>query len=123
VSGWTPAPPKPLLHTQLSLEAEVGIGHIPPCTSHSKSTIYIITDATKIKAVLRCVNHNFSQLLLTYFNHILLPTDAVCWHFCWHFIGPLQNHCHVFAMPSKDIDQHFGSFDTKEDWTCRPQSI
>jgi hypothetical protein len=31
--------PKPLLHTQLELEAEVGIGRVSPSTSHSKSTI------------------------------------------------------------------------------------
>jgi hypothetical protein len=53
VSCWTPEPPKPLLHTQLELEARVGIGHLPPYTSHSKSTIYIITDALIIKGFLR----------------------------------------------------------------------
>jgi hypothetical protein len=30
VSVWTPEPPKPLLHTQLGLEARVGIGQISP---------------------------------------------------------------------------------------------
>jgi hypothetical protein len=39
VSVWTPEPPKPLLHTQLELEARVGIGRVPPSTSHSKSTV------------------------------------------------------------------------------------
>jgi hypothetical protein len=39
VSFWTPEPPKPMLHTQLELEARVGIGRIPPSTSHSKSTV------------------------------------------------------------------------------------
>jgi hypothetical protein len=31
--------PKPMLHTQLALEARVGIGRVPPSTSHSKSTV------------------------------------------------------------------------------------
>jgi hypothetical protein len=39
VSVWTPEPPKPMLHTQLELEARVGIGRVPPSTSHSKSTV------------------------------------------------------------------------------------
>jgi hypothetical protein len=39
VSVWTPEPPKPLLHTQLELEARVGIGQTLPSTSLSKSTV------------------------------------------------------------------------------------
>ncbi len=42
VSVWTPEPPKPLLHTQLELEAEVGIergSFTAPSLIHSVSTL------------------------------------------------------------------------------------
>jgi hypothetical protein len=38
-----------------------------------------------LKGILRFVNDNFSQLQRAFFYSILLPTDEVCWHFCWHF--------------------------------------
>ena len=41
--------PKPMLHTQLALEARVGIGRVPPSTSHSKSTAYGIADVLNIR--------------------------------------------------------------------------
>ena len=44
---------KTLTQKRFDLEARVGIGHLPPYTSHSKSTIYIITDALIIKGFLR----------------------------------------------------------------------
>jgi hypothetical protein len=60
VSVWTPGPPKPLLHTQYGLEARVGIGRVSPSTSHSKSTIYIITVTLMLKAFLHYVKDNSS---------------------------------------------------------------
>ena len=39
----------PLPHTRLGLEAEVGIGRVPPSTSHSKSTAYGIADVLNIR--------------------------------------------------------------------------
>ena len=38
-------PLKPLLHSQFGLEARVGIGRVPPSTSHSKSIVYGTADA------------------------------------------------------------------------------
>ena len=49
------------------MEAEVGIERILPSTSHSKSTVYIITVTLKIKGLMRCVKHNFDTLILTQF--------------------------------------------------------
>jgi hypothetical protein len=57
----------PLSIRALELEAGVGIGRVPPSTSHSKSTVYIITVALKIKAFLHYVKNNFSRLFLTPF--------------------------------------------------------
>jgi hypothetical protein len=39
VSVWTPEPPKPMLHTQLELEARVGIGRtrLPQATRNQLS--------------------------------------------------------------------------------------
>jgi hypothetical protein len=31
------------------------------------------------------------ELQLTFLNSILLPTDEVCWHFCWHFLTGNNN--------------------------------
>ena len=36
--------PKPLLYSQLELEAGVGIDRVSPSTSHSKSIVYGIAD-------------------------------------------------------------------------------
>jgi hypothetical protein len=44
-----------------------GIGRFLPSTSHSKSMIYIITNALKIKGLLHYVNDNSSRLFLTPF--------------------------------------------------------
>ena len=55
-------PPKHLLHTQLELEARVGIGRIPPSTSHSKSTAFGTADVLRIR-LLRFM----SRITLTYF--------------------------------------------------------
>jgi len=48
-------------------EAEVGIGRVPPSTSHSQSTVYIITDALRIKGSIRYVKDNFDRLSVTPF--------------------------------------------------------
>ena len=49
VSVWTPPLQKPLPHTRLGMEAEVGIERIPPSTSHSKSTAYGIADVLTLR--------------------------------------------------------------------------
>jgi hypothetical protein len=41
--------PIPLRQSALELEARVGIGRVPPSTSHSKSTAYGIADALTIR--------------------------------------------------------------------------
>jgi hypothetical protein len=72
VCVWTPELPKPMLHTQLELEARVGIGRIPSSTSHSKSTVYIITDTLKIKVLFCYVKLNSNRLLLTpFYSHLI----------------------------------------------------
>ena len=85
VSVADPSAPLSLLQSQLRLEARVGIERIPPFTSHSKSIVYFITAGLKIKAFSRCVKHNFNQLKVTSFYSILLSTNEVCWHICWHW--------------------------------------
>jgi hypothetical protein len=79
------------------LEARVGIGRVPPSTIHSKSTVYIITDALIIKEILHFVNDNFRTLQRTFFNSVLLSTEEVCWHFCWHFSEKMRIICSVFS--------------------------
>ena len=46
-----PASPLSLLHTQLELEAEVGIDRVSSSTSHSKSIVYGIADCLTINGL------------------------------------------------------------------------
>ena len=45
---------------------------------------------------MRYVKLNFSPLLRTSFNSILLPTEEFCWHFCWHFSDIYQRKTDSF---------------------------
>src|ERR1039458_4305006 len=60
VSHWLSESPNSLLLMQLKLEARVGIGRVSPSTSHSKSTIQIITVTLILKAFLYYVKDNSS---------------------------------------------------------------
>ncbi|MGH7989613.1 MAG: hypothetical protein ACREDS_05375 [Limisphaerales bacterium] len=82
----------PLQKRNLELEARVGIGRIPPSTSHSKSTVYIITDALKIKAFLRYVKHNFSRLFLTpFYSQPMKFAGISAGTFCCRFTQPVTD--------------------------------
>jgi hypothetical protein len=58
VSVWTPEPPKPMLHTQLELEARVGIGRF---------TVYFLA----LKYIISPINARVFSLLLTFPNEPL----------------------------------------------------
>jgi len=58
---------KPLPLKRFGMEAEVGIERVPPSTSHSQSTVCIITDALKIKGGIRYVKDNLDWLSITPF--------------------------------------------------------
>jgi hypothetical protein len=92
VSVWTPEPPKPMLHTQLELEARVGIEpnqqlYQKPCC-HSK--VPARTQDTNTTLLTLRKSQVFAFLSSPGINRLKLQNYSGttrlklrCWQFCW----------------------------------------